>query len=513
MPKKYLYGANIVRIQDFIFETGKLKEIAGASEFVEHFCNAGFRDAIGDFKEANLIQGAAGRIKYIFDDRPSFEQFAYRFEQKIKMQIPELAFYQAAVELEGELAPEDLDRLEDRLEAQRQRMAAPHGLGLMISKRSSRTGRPGVEKDYQSEAGDAVVDRSQQVKRIFQDPKKSSLTDKILPGSKQDMFPVEMKKLVNDQENAWIAIVHADGNHIGHVIYQMFTTLDASHANKMQEILKEFSVQLDQSTRSAAQEALQQVVFSTGEGKKLSNLPMRPIILGGDDITVIIRGDLAVDFTAEYLKRFERHTAVNLQNLANTYGLPFLANGLTAGAGIAYIKPNYPFHYGVRLAEELTRHSKDIAKAIDKDRAPSSLAFHKVQSSFVEKYETMVRRELTANDGTQVVRFDYGPYFLTPQPPYQSIGQLKYWSKAIQRDDAPGAVIRQWLSELHKDQAGAAQMMNRIKTLNRRFVHKLDLEAPIKIRKMGEEPQRFTHLFDALTLASIENRAYEHTNV
>ncbi len=39
---KYLYGAAVQGIQGFIFQTNKLKEIAGASEMVEQICTNEF---------------------------------------------------------------------------------------------------------------------------------------------------------------------------------------------------------------------------------------------------------------------------------------------------------------------------------------------------------------------------------------------------------------------------------------------------------------------------------------
>ena len=50
--KHYLYGFTIHSIQDYIFQTNKLKEIAGASELVEQICTTMFAKMIcKDFDE------------------------------------------------------------------------------------------------------------------------------------------------------------------------------------------------------------------------------------------------------------------------------------------------------------------------------------------------------------------------------------------------------------------------------------------------------------------------------
>ena len=43
--------------------------------------------------------------------------------------------------------------------------------------------------------------------------------------------------------------------------------------------------------------------------------PIRPIILGGDDLTVIIRADLAIPFTECFLREFEQNTKELFSNL------------------------------------------------------------------------------------------------------------------------------------------------------------------------------------------------------
>ncbi len=61
---KYLYGASVQGIQGFIFQTDKLKEIAGASELVEQICTRLFAECLGvsDLdQDPNALITAAGK--------------------------------------------------------------------------------------------------------------------------------------------------------------------------------------------------------------------------------------------------------------------------------------------------------------------------------------------------------------------------------------------------------------------------------------------------------------------
>ena len=77
LMEKYLYGASVQGIQSFIFETNKLKEIVGASEIVEEICTSHFTEQLKinhlSFKSEKLIVGAAGNIKYQFDESDKIE--------------------------------------------------------------------------------------------------------------------------------------------------------------------------------------------------------------------------------------------------------------------------------------------------------------------------------------------------------------------------------------------------------------------------------------------------------
>lgn len=77
--EKFLYGAAVQGIQNFIFQTDKLQEIVGASELVEQICKDKFAELLGKSVEdleidENAILNAAGNIKYVFKERADCEK-------------------------------------------------------------------------------------------------------------------------------------------------------------------------------------------------------------------------------------------------------------------------------------------------------------------------------------------------------------------------------------------------------------------------------------------------------
>jgi hypothetical protein len=494
----YLYGASVQGIQGFIFETNKLREIVGASELVEQICTTMFQNAVPNFQSENLIIGAAGNIKYIFDNKNDCQTLVRIFPKMVMTEAPGVTISQAVVEYQNSLEKENIATLESKLRIQRNKTTVQHGLGLMITERSRRTGKSGIGWKNKNKEDAAVIDLGQKNKTAKSKEAKDTLLNKILHEGHNlgdNRFPSDINHIVKKQEREWIAVVHADGNNLGKVIMKMADELPQEHTK---DAFIEFSIRLEKATVMAASEAFYDVIYNKLEDHEY--LPIRPVILGGDDLTVIIRGDLAMDFTERFLIFFEKHTKEQFKYFGTTYGLEDFDGCLTACAGIAYIKPNYPFHYGVKLSEKLCENSKNIAKKINKNNTPSCISFHKVQGSFIENYKDIVEQELCASG----VQFNYGPYFIKEQHGFATVCQLKNWTKEIKKEDAPKGPLRNWLSDLQVNKEKASQQLDRIKTLNKKYVSRLSLSSNDIFTKRSDKT--YTHIFDVITLATIEKK-------
>lgn len=524
---RYLYGSNVVRIQPFIFETGKLKEIIGASEIVQQICTERFKNAVGQgFKDENLIVGAAGKTTYIFDSREECQKVVYDFHKKILEEVPGIKLTQAVVEIEGNIDNKHFRVLEQYLEIQKNLVSSHYGMGLMVTERSRRTGNPAIDSEKDDDET-IYIDRNQVAKRNQSPLAGQGLLDSIIGDyilGKNIEPLVDLKNLLKDEENGWIAIIHADGNSLGKTIQLIKEQVAKDNPDKLQEILKSFSEGLHASTKSAVYKAFEDVIKPTLEEEiKINNgkpvfIPFRPVVLGGDDLTLIIRGDLAIYFTEVFLKYFDFYTKNNFSHFVEKYNINHLIDGLSACAGIAFIKSNYPIHYGVDLAEALCKSAKNVAKSLDSSSSPSCLSFHRVQSSFIEKdFDPTTAAELIAQDemsnddelidGNErnSVSFNYGPYFLKEQNGYPTISQLQKWVKYINTDKAPKAPLREWLEELNNSSHKAQQKMDRIMEINQKYISKLDLNKALSKRVMNGELKTVTHIFDIITLSNIEN--------
>lgn len=400
---QYLYGAAVQGIQSFIFQTNKLKEIVRASELVEQICTELFRSMVGNtFSKEALIIGAAGNIKYIFSSRVECERIVREFPKRVMEFAPGITLSQAVVSFDGELCNNHIQQLEQRLKAQRNRPTPSLHRCLMAMERSRRTGGAGVV--YRD---NEVIDVATACKLDNTQAATHNLLKKILPDSSIRLsdIPFDLKGLVGrDEEKSYIAVIHADGNGLGAILQQLGKSVEVSHPTLVKEAFRNFSIALDTATTEAAKRAFER----TYEGD-IDKLLLRPVILGGDDLTVICDAKHALRFTHFFLAYFEEETKKEFKHRLGKFNLQ--QTHLTACAGVAFVKANYPFHYAIHLAEQLCGETKRVAKERAKENqlAASSYLFHKVQGSYIESYEAIKERELTASG----VSLTKGPLFIS----------------------------------------------------------------------------------------------------
>ena len=461
-------------IQGYIFATNELKQIVGASELVEQVCTFLFSERLA--AGAQPVVTAAGNIKYIFSDRTALENAVRLFPKKVAETAPGITVSQAVVAMDGDYADFGcaVNELERRLMAQRNRPMKSLTAGLMAIERSRKTGLPAMEVSE----GEYVDECTLKKTAATADNKTTLKLMKKLTG--EDVTAGEVAWDIKDLTgwNDWIAVIHADGNGLGEVVARVGDDPDK---------LRDFSLNLDNATKAAAQTAYGNI------GRFSFKLPIRPVVLSGDDLTVICRADIAIEFVSGFLKAFEEET------------LKQIGNKLTACAGIAFIKSSYPFYYGYNLAETLCAEAKKDAKSSEMKRdglAPSCLMMHKVQSSFIEDWAEIERKELTTKDGGSYV---FGPYYLNEQSGRWTVDKLQSEAYLLTDDKEGNAAktdIREWMTLMADNVGLAKQKANRVNAIGIKKVKSFN-EATKGVERGGK--WRYP-AYDILSLVALESK-------
>jgi hypothetical protein len=402
---KYLYGASVQGIQDFIFKTNKLQEIVGASEIVKDVAKEFEKISGYEENNPNILLNAAGNIKAVFDSYDECQKVVLDFAKIIQQKAYGITISQAVVKFEGN--PKDyVNELEKKLKIQRNRPSIPLDMSLNITKLSPKTAKPMVAKDEDKATN-----------------QKLKAYKKFLDNNPHNKEFKELKDFSNSKNK--IAVIHIDGNGLGALI------------PKLTIPLSEFSKELDNATIKAFNDA------------KDDTMDIRDVVLGGDDVTVICNADDALEFSKNFLKNFEENT----KDLGN--------GGLTACGGIAFCNEKYPVHYALSLAEELCGIAKKHAKKINENLAPSCMMFHNIQSSNFQSWDKFVKDELTITNDKQEIKCDFGPYYLH-QENQPLLDKLQISVEAYRCNGSPISRLRNWMSELNKSDEYSKNLLNRI---------------------------------------------------
>ena len=497
---QYLYGAAVQGIQSFIFQTNKLKEIVGASELVEEICTEVFEDLLfknNIFARYEKIISAAGNIKYIFQDKKDLEKIVKVFPKIVAEKAPGITVSQAVVEYDENNFKGCIDLLEKKLRIQRNKQPLNPIPQFMSIERSRRTGLPAEEKKGNEFWDDASMKKDIAGNCLIKLCKKSFYGENSKDKVNKDKIARDVENLTD--KNDWIAIIHADGNSLGQVV-------KAIGSNR--EKFKKFSENLDKATKNAANNAYYDTIREDEE-----YFPLRPVVLGGDDMTVIIRSSLAVDYTTAFLKHFEEQTKKLLGECEEKLLDSVFADGtkhLTACAGIAFVKSSYPFYYGYDLAEELCKAAKKDARkqSGDGNSIPSCIMFHKVDDSFVESLEDMTNRQLTPQKG---LSFASGPYYLKPNSNRIGIDTIVEYADRLNSEEgnALKSGLRRWMTELYKGKKKADQAMHRLESITQNNVSDILVFAQKQIDKSFEKDGKKIEMkaypvFDLLALHTVK---------
>ena len=242
----------------------------------------------------------------------------------------------------------------------------------------------------------------------------------------------ESLKFAEAEVTEWLAIIHADGNGLGEIFLSFdkhLQNLDKGNQDTENRAvsdrsyvtrLREFSIALDICTEKAFVTALK-IAFPE---EKYQSLPIAPLVLGGDDLTVVCDARYALEFTVQFLKEFEKETSATSQTVGakEITIIPELAKvalgikRLSSCAGIAIVKPHFPFSVAYHLAEQLLKTAKTVKTKItnpENESKPypcSAIDFHILYDSSGTDLDTIRQKQQVDNNQTYLYN---SPYVVT----------------------------------------------------------------------------------------------------
>jgi len=375
MPTLAMY--DVMKIQDFVFNSNKTKENCGASIIVQKVFEDGFDkilkgNAFKDWKKPPLdfrmtlenppdievIYIGGGNALIAFKD----EKLAIETTQKLSQRVLE----QSGGMLQFSVAYQDFDFnaaydavKEDLIKKLKMNKACRTYsypmLGIGITKLGITDGLPAVNQDDKE-----FLSASAELKRSAFRNSSGYLTKKL---SKSYDFETEFDKLGQKEGENYIAVVHIDGNNMGKTLEKLVTgTADVKEAVPM---MREFSYKLDQTFVDVFITIVEKLKKNQSDPdfrnkfyiKDEDKLRIRPIVLNGDDVTFVCAGKLGITLAEHFLQELDKRSPMKLD--VNNKDVP-----LSACAGVAIVKSHFPFYRAYELAEELCKSAKEKGKIV-----------------------------------------------------------------------------------------------------------------------------------------------------
>lgn len=423
-------GAN----QAYMFDTNRLRHVVGGS-FLVHQLGTEWVPAAARAYGAQVVLPISGKALLLVDDGDAGRAVIREVSERALSEAPGLSVtgvvgpgFDPDLVWRPGVAPADASAVPfthvdallgtyELLELVRQDRPAPELRDPLLPWfevcRDSGYPAAGVERHPGGgPAGAPVLAKSQAV-RLARDRMRDLLCD--VPG----VVPDDLDDLRHD---GWIAVIHADGNGVGRVFTQFAQRAatgspDGLTLERHAELLGQFTRELDVATEAAVGIAARTV--TAGQDAAGTILP---VVAGGDDVTVVCHARFALGLVRAFAVAFEELTAAQptVEMIAG--------GGLTAAAGIAYVKPHHPFSAAYALAEELTVSAKRVKRA--GGREVSAVDLHVAFESTLAGLDGL-RGQLMA-DG---LPRHGGPYVITAEgsPPVgeRDIAQLDRTMKTV----------------------------------------------------------------------------------
>lgn len=360
----YYYGVLIdtTSIQQYVFSGNRLKENLGASFLVQDI----YGEILNNVSVKPDLEGfiGGGNALLFFEDKNRAKEFVKEWSRSLLIETPGLT---TAVAISNEtISKSDLNNpekfqpfkesvfkqlTENKNSYFPQVTLSSHGI-TADCKNTGLTMEDWIDsgKDsgyYSSVSTSKLIAENEAMKNLSVE------------------FPINGYKYTNDleklgsskSEDSHIAIVHIDGNGMG----KRFEACDTL------EKIQNLSISLEQATKNSFKELVSHIILRKekidDEIDLVYNIfPIRPIILGGDDITFVCDGRLGIYFAKIFLEYFEKQEVVDSKK------------NISASAGVAITKLKYPFSRGYKLSEELCKNAKQKRK--DNDNNGSWIDFH-----------------------------------------------------------------------------------------------------------------------------------------
>ncbi len=440
-------------IQDYVFQSNRLVENIGASQITDHevFCvvmqsvlreqmelnmsefkdclcdpdqfNTKFRDNMKDSPDCEVGYIGGGSALLFLDSKFEVKKFVRTFSKALLLNFPGLkTSFAFKPYFNKEDFANEMNLLKDELNKNKNYYSPntsiqKHGITADCSLNNESAEDFIIDKEYR-DTEDKYI--SAVAKSKISKHKRSTLFyNEILEKYPEYLLTTKAECLGQNDEAGYVAVVHIDANNMGNRLalinkYDDYIAksnrVRKSGKEAMNKLLEHICISIKQDERghpTVFNVKLKEKTKETKDDKQQYYLPIRPVLVGGDDITFICEGRLGVYLAQKFIEYFVPKDKDNDEDK--------IMDG--ACAGVAIVKTKFPFYKAYTLADELCLE----AKRVSRDTKESYLSYYYSATTFSGTLEQLRKRTHHLENGRNLY---FGPYNLTDTDNKNSIENL-----------------------------------------------------------------------------------------
>jgi hypothetical protein len=414
---KWLSLYDLTGIQSYIFGSNVLQENLGGSFLVKQASNKWLKEAAREVG-AEFQWSGGGNAMVTADSPDQAKRVATLLSAHLHDHAPGL--YVACAHQSWDGSDEDFLRQQQELHRQLNEYKAsrwPPAVfdGAGVIEMCASTGEPAIWRDdskWLGPAAKARLDHYEQARDDLQSLfRLKNYTD--AKGNTHDLtWTAQFDYLGRSHgERSMLGVIHFDGNRMG----ERFKNLSLSKLCQLSTAVNEAGKKTLIAALDWVLKNLSSITDKDSGGFELYSdkdknhcFPVRPIVYGGDDITLVCDGRIALDLAAELLRCWRKQT----------HNLP--GGPAHACAGVAIVRVHYPFYRAYELAKKLCHETKIKIRKEQPDGA-SALDWEFIAGAGLATFR---QRRDTLYEAASGEQLHARPYYVIGEPlatePYRS---------------------------------------------------------------------------------------------
>ncbi|MDA9557148.1 hypothetical protein N9R79_06570 [Vibrio sp.] len=422
----YAYLFEAKSIQSYLFQSGKLRDVIGASERLDRLIDSDSssvlsqvldtlqrpHDLLAETHEHDAIhfmRCKGGAFYSYSQSKESLEQLRSLWTLTISQLFPSLSYTDALCE--GDSLANVMDNAHETLAISRNNPSIAFPNAPAIGEHYPRSGEQSVPSSSYALKGGATMNDEQldldtehhrQAYALFDMRGEAALQDKYTPLAHKGtlnyplhfesdcekggtLFPFDLGHNDYEPQHNDMALIHIDGNGLGLLLIALKKALENKSDTEYCTAFRQFSESLNRATEIAAQHATE-ALYQDAKMANSDIMPMRPIVLGGDDVTLFCHARFALQYAQLFCQAFKETSKKELASIYKSY----LSNSdlepyLTASGGILYHKSHHPFMHCHHLVEALCAKAKVLTKSVNGQDSskvgPAALAMYRLSNA------------------------------------------------------------------------------------------------------------------------------------